>query len=555
MRAQGTIHVGLLLVLCCPLAMRADDAPTKKVALLVGVNEYVKPGFKPLEFAEADVTAVGAELKKLGFEVTILLGSGKGEQKATLSNITAVAQEMVAPLGQKDVALVMLSGHGQQLDPNPDADPDRIDFDKTQSFYCPVDALVNRPETQFSLSHLVDDILAPNVGRKLLIVDACRDVPVDRTRGRNAKGIEGRVVALPEGTGVFFSCSAGQTSFERDELGHGLFTYCVLEGLRGKAVIDGVVEWDSLVAHVNRRMHQEELTRYMPARQRQVPIRAGSLPYTVLGKSVVRPMVPSAASIEFVKLRAGSFDMGAEYSHNSEPIHRVTMTKPFYAGKYEVTIGQTLKWLNSGAKINEAWITDEGEYAPVLQSGTKWVRNTASQYSKSDEHPMHSISWHGAKAFCTWCSQQDPNFTYRLPSEAEWEYMARAGSTTDYPWGDALNGREANVNGYSPHGTTEKGPYLETTTEVGSYPPNAWGLYDTIGNVWEWCEDEYDDEFYGTIAAQLPDPVNHRSPGSLHVVIRGGSWFRVPRLARSAYRFFSQPPERTTEIGFRVVAE
>jgi hypothetical protein len=130
-------------------ACRADDAPPpKKVALLVGVNQYLKPGFGPLRFAEADVTAVGAELKKLGFEVTLLLGSGRGEQQATKANIEAAARNMVAPLGERDIALVMLSGHGQQLHPDPNADPNNTDFDKFQSFYCPSDAGVERDDRE-----------------------------------------------------------------------------------------------------------------------------------------------------------------------------------------------------------------------------------------------------------------------------------------------------------------------------------------------------------------------------------------------------------------------
>ncbi|MCA9056462.1 MAG: caspase family protein [Planctomycetaceae bacterium] len=249
----------------------ADDAPTK-VALLVGVNKYLKPGFSDLEFAEADVVAMSAELQKLGFDVTTLLGSGKGAAQATKANIEAAARKMVVPLGKRDVALVMLSGHGQQLQPDPDADPNTVNFDKSQSFYCPVDARVNDPASQVSLSYLLDDILARDVGRKLLVVDACRDVPVDRTRGvRNARGIEGRVVALPEGTGVFFSCSAGQTSLERAELGHGLFTYCLLEGLRGGALHDGEIAWSDLFGFVNRRMSKPDIANFMPAAMRQVP--------------------------------------------------------------------------------------------------------------------------------------------------------------------------------------------------------------------------------------------------------------------------------------------
>lgn len=200
---------------------------------------------------------------------------------ASLANIEATAQRIVGPLGQNDVMLVMLSGHGQQLS----RDPTDTEHRKDEAFYCPVDAVANDPATEVALSHLLDDILAPNVGRKLLLVDACRDVPLDAARGaRNTKGIQGRVVSLPEDTAVFFSCRAGQQSFERAELGHGLFTYCVLEGLRGAATVEGELAWSILVAHVGRRMTQPDLTRFMPRNLPQVPIPAGALPHTVLGQ-------------------------------------------------------------------------------------------------------------------------------------------------------------------------------------------------------------------------------------------------------------------------------
>lgn len=290
--------------------LKAADAGSKKCALLVGVNKYLKPDFKDLKFAEADVIAVGAELRMLGFTVRVLLGSGAGESQATLANIERAASEMVADLGQNDVALVMLSGHGQQLN----SDPDEVNLDNSQSYFCPVDAVVNHAETQFSLSHLVDDILAPNVGRKLLLVDACRDIPVDRTRGRNTKGIEGRIVSLPEDTAVFFSCRAGQTSFEHDELGHGLFTYCVLEGLRGEAVApSGELAWSRLVAHVDERMQQEDIVKFMPGQQKQVPIPAGALPYTVLGHGV---------GADWIELFNGRDLTGWRMVDSSQPVTR-----------------------------------------------------------------------------------------------------------------------------------------------------------------------------------------------------------------------------------------
>jgi hypothetical protein len=164
----------------------------------------LKPGFKALQFAEADVLAVGDELRQLGFEVTILLGSGEGDAKATRANIEAAARRMVEPLGENDFALVMLAGHGQQLVPNPDPNHPNVDFHLSDSYYCPVNAVVNRPESQFSLSLLMDEILARNIGRRLLLVDACRDVPQETRPGaRNWKGIEGGVHRVARGYGHF----------------------------------------------------------------------------------------------------------------------------------------------------------------------------------------------------------------------------------------------------------------------------------------------------------------------------------------------------------------
>lgn len=265
----------------------AAEAP-RRVALLVGVEHYHKPGFRDLRFCEDDVIAVGQELTKLGFEVTVLLGSAEGDQQATKANIERVARQIVAPLGKQDIALVMLSGHGQQLDRAPDSPtpPQGFDFDSSDSYFCPVDARLNDPRSQVSLSYLLDDVLALDVGRKMLLVDACRDVPADPSaRGKNAKGIEGRQIRLREGTAVYFSCSAGQQSFEKDELGHGLFTHCVLEALRGEAAsAAGEISWSRLVAHVDDRMSHDDLTRLMPGELRQMPIASGALPQTVLGR-------------------------------------------------------------------------------------------------------------------------------------------------------------------------------------------------------------------------------------------------------------------------------
>ena len=129
--------------------------------------------------------------------------------------------------------------------------------------------------------------------------------------------------------------------------------------------------------------------------------------------------------------------------------------------------------------------------------------------------------------------------------------MARAGSTTAYPWGDSLNGTEANVDGNYPLGTENKGPYKSVTTSVGSYSANRWGLYDTAGNVDEWCSDWYDKEYYASSGSTDP-----QGPGSgSSRVLRGGSWVVLAFDARSASREYCTPGFRNSAIGFRVVAE
>jgi formylglycine-generating enzyme required for sulfatase activity len=230
----------------------------------------------------------------------------------------------------------------------------------------------------------------------------------------------------------------------------------------------------------------------------------------------------------------------------------VEITKPFYIGIHEVTIGQTLMWLNSPGVIVQAnWINFNDADCPVRRVGLRYEVNSTTKFSTSEQQPMVSISQYGAIAFCAWCSRQDPKHRYRLPWEAEWEYAARAGSRTDFPWGDSCNGTEANVDGNLSVGTLEKGPYLQVTRTVGSYPPNAWGLCDTVGNVYEWCGDWYNENFY--ISGPRQDPTG--PPSGSRVLCRSGSWLNSPKYARSGYRYNYDPAYTYCTIGFRVVAE
>src|SRR5436305_2656237 len=155
-----------------------EAAGPKKVALVVGINHYQRRGFPDLQFAERDAADLAAALKGLGFEVVTLTGNSSGPRKATRHNIETALRSLLADVGKEDLVLVALSGHGQQLKVKGDDGREKED-----GFFCPVDAIKDDPESELSLSFVLDDVLAKQGGRNLLLVDACRDVPQDPGRG------------------------------------------------------------------------------------------------------------------------------------------------------------------------------------------------------------------------------------------------------------------------------------------------------------------------------------------------------------------------------------
>ena len=162
-----------------------------------------------------------------------------------------------------------------------------------------------------------------------------------------------------------------------------------------------------------------------------------------------------------------------------------------------------------------------------------------------DDLPVELVSWDDCQKFCNKCTEL--GLPVQLPTEAQWEYACRAGSTTAFFWGNVLNGDKANCDGNYPYGTKTEGEYVEMTTPVGYYEANAWGLYDMHGNVAEWCQDWYGDYPSGSVT----DPTGPLS-GSFRVY-RGGSWCHTAAHCRSAYRLRDEPSFRRNVLGFRCV--
>ena len=254
-----------------------------------------------------------------------------------------------------------------------------------------------------------------------------------------------------------------------------------------------------------------------------------------------KEMTSKSTGMKLALIPAGTFQMGSPASEKARsadegPQHTVRITQPFYMGVYEVT---------------------QAEYESVMGTNPSWFSKTGSGKSgvsgmDTSKFPVETVSWDDAQEFCRKLSAKD-GVTYRLPTEAEWEYACRAGTTTPFHFGSTLNGDKANVDGNFPYGTTTKGKYLERPTTVGAYAKNDFGLYDMHGNVFEWCEDTYDESAYGKRSGTTSDP--KVTSGSEYRVLRGGSWYFYSQLARSANRNYSTPDDRDyNNSGIRVVS-
>ena len=194
---------------------------------------------------------------------------------------------------------------------------------------------------------------------------------------------------------------------------------------------------------------------------------------------------------EMVVVPAGKFMMGspeteAERSDRESPQHQVTIARPFAIGRHAVTRGQFAAFVNkTGYVLAQGWLAKR-------LFGT-W-RNPG--FPQDDRHPVVRASWEDAKAFVAWLHSQTGQ-NYRLLSEAEWEYAARAGTTTPFWWGSTINPAQANYDGNYVYGDGAKGEYREQTVAVGEFAANPWGFYQVHGNVWEWCEDHWHGTYNG----------------------------------------------------------
>lgn len=258
---------------------------------------------------------------------------------------------------------------------------------------------------------------------------------------------------------------------------------------------------------------------------------------------------------EMVVVPNGSFMMGSPEDEpqreswqtgTESPQHTVTHPKPFAVGRHAITRGQFV------AFVNETGHKTEG--GALVWTGSEWKHDPkaswrAPGFQQDDSHPVVCVNLDDAKAFTTWLAKRTGK-TYRLLTEAEWEYAARAGTMTPFWWGASITPSQANYNGNGVYeGGGAKGEWRKKTVPVASFEANPWGLFNVHGNCWEWCEDVWHDSYIGAPtdgSAWLQGGEQGRR------VVRGGSWGSDPQDLRSANRGRNDTVDRDYGLGFRL---
>jgi formylglycine-generating enzyme required for sulfatase activity len=492
-----------------------------RYALLIGVDEYASA--TRLEFCGADQLALRETLLNSGFaEDNVFIIHDRAEEtryRPSKGNIERQLDLVLKLADEYDLIVLAFSGHGVNLE--------------GKNFWCPNDSTLDDPQTLVSQDKIYDRLKKCRAAFKLVLVDACRNDPrlsgqksLNATEGTRkfAETIENQMP--PEGLILLNSCSPGEVSREEKSLGHGVFMNFVLEGIRGQADTDGdgFVSADEL-----RRFASSKSKTYVAKRfnDSQRPFLRGDATSDALEFGLLRVVaqklsksVRNSIGMEFLQIPAGRFRVGSPVTEKDrdedENQVEVSLTHSFYLGKTEVTQGQWRVLMGT-----EPWKGKENVHT-------------------GDKYPAVHVDWNEARRFCQELSEREKT-TYRLPTEAEWEDACRGDMTTAFSFGEDESQLEEFA--WFAKNTWDVGELY--AHEVERKSPNAFGLHDMHGNVWEWCEDAYEEKRPGGA-----DPLVKL--GSYRV-IRGGSWDGAAWGCRSANRSRDDPSNRGSDLGFRVV--
>jgi len=546
----------LILLLLSVLSAYSVVVAQTRTALVMGVGDYGGAKYKGNAIQNlpgittADLPNMAAKLESLGFTVTVVPNPTLSQAKTAVDTFSAKIK--AAP----GVSLFYFSGHGGEYE--------------GKNYLIPRGASIGSKadlsDEALSAQRVLNGMEESGAQVNLVFLDCCRE-----DLGKSVGGAE-MAPLKARGSFIGFATRSGDFA-DPDEQGSP-YTRFLLKHLDkpGVSVSDmygfvarDVGEYSKTVLGEERRpgFYSElagepfyfvpaSFTRTDPAmaeaeiERRARELAARMVPQTpgtpdtlkreqrtgssvldsgAVGKSI-QVKLPGEVLMKFSYCPAGSFMMGSPASEKDrtedEAQVQVRISQGYWMGQTEVTQGQ--------------W---------------KALMGSNPSRFKGDDLPVETVSWEEAQAFIEKLNQSVPltsGWKYALPTEAQWEYACRAGTESVFSFGDVLNGKQANCDGNYPYGTSTKGPNLEKTCDVASYQPNAWGLYDMHGNVWEWCRDAWDGR---SKLAGGTDPMG--DVGSLRVR-RGGSWRNYANDCRAANRSGITPGYADDDVGFRLAA-
>ena len=521
-------------------------AQKSRVALVIGNSAYQHT--TSLKNPKNDAILFGDTLEKLGFEVIL-------ETDLSLKAMQRAMRTYLAKLdagGEDAVGLVYYAGHGLQVE--------------GVNYLVPVDAKIERESDvaieTVSASKLLSGLRLAKNNLNIIILDACRNNPY-RGFSRSASRGLARLDA-PKGSYIVFATAPGDVAADgagdNSPFTTALSQYVATPGLNVEQIIKRVGRSVSKVTGGRQRpwLSSSVYEDFFPAGRgvgkwasvtskalsnavgggKQKGITPASVAPAKAGTAKAKGTFRDCAQCpEMTVVPADRFKMGslnpAFEDRNQKPSRDVTIGKSFAVGRFEVTFDQ---W--------EACAMGRGcaRYNPKDEG---WGRG---------KRPVIRVNWLDAITYIEWLKQKTGK-PYRLLTEAEWEYVARAGSKTLFSVGDTLTTFQANFDGRRSFNNGPKGTLLAQTQPVGSYKPNAFGLYDVHGNVWEWVADCYHRTYEGAPTNGKPRTLPARGHRCHRRVLRGGSFNRGGRYARSSVRYSQSATIRSRETGFRVARD
>jgi formylglycine-generating enzyme required for sulfatase activity len=533
MNRVSTIFIGACLsYFACSLAYAE-----KRVALVIGNASYEQGSLKnPIN----DAKLVSATLESLGFKVI-------QEYDLDEDGIERAVIRFGRELSSADsVGLFYYAGHGAQVN--------------GENYLIPVGSNIEVQDDLYIKAVPVSDLL--NIMERatnrvnILILDACRNNPYPASTRSGTRGLA-KIDAPPE-TLIAYATMPGGVAADGDGANspftEALSQAMLVPGLRAEDVIREAAKSVNQ-SHPTQRPWLEGLLLndfyFTPPNAEQLAQINGSSSSSGASGSTRSQDIQSTSETptpdigtEFsdcpkcptmVVVPGGSFTMGSPLSElerdlDEGPQFQVSIKNVFAVGKYEVT------WSEWDTCVKAGGCSSLG---PDDMGGDQgWGKGN---------RPVIGVNWNDAQSYVKWLSKETGEH-YRLLSESQWEYVARAGTTTPFYFGSRITTQQANFNGTDTYNGSSKGSFQNKTTEAGQYPPNAFGLYDMHGNVFEWTEDCWNDSYDSTPA----DGQTNTSGNCDRRVLRGGSWKRGPIYLRSAIRRWYTLINRGDHIGFRV---